>query len=72
MIHVKAAKVTSAEDVVFTAEGAGLRDGQPTQAVVLGDGRSVAVDGRHIEVKKALKDGVLVEVKTRQPSAEEK
>lgn len=64
-IHVKAAKVTTAEETVFDAEGAGVRDGQPTRAVVLGDGKSVAVDGRHKDVKAALKDGRIVEVRTR-------
>lgn len=63
-IHVKAAKTTTdPEEIVFDSEYAGIWKGQPNRVQVLGDGKSVAVNGKHIQVKQALASGLLVEVK---------
>lgn len=63
-IHVKAAKTTTdPEEVVFDSEYAGIWKGQPNRVQVLGDGKAVAVNGKHIQVKQALKAGILVEVR---------
>lgn len=71
-IHVKAAKTTTdPEEVVFDSEYAGIWKGQPNRVQILGDGKAQAVNGRHIQVKQALKDGVLVEVKHSAPKADE-
>lgn len=75
-IHVKAAKMTTDPDeVVFDSEYAGVWKGRPNRVQVLGDGKSAAVNDRHIQVKEALRAGVLVEVKhaakaDEQPKAE--
>lgn len=64
-IHVRAAKITTVEETVFDGEGAGLIHGTPTRALVFGDGKAVIVEGKHKAVKAAIRDGLLIEVKTR-------
>lgn len=61
-IRVKAAKPDDKDTVIFNAEGAGLVGDFPTQGVVRSDGKVVTLEGRHKDVKQALRDGVIVEV----------
>lgn len=61
-IRVKAAKEGDGS-VIFQAEGAGLVGDFPTQGVVKSDGKVVTLEGRHKDVKQALRDGLIVEVK---------
>lgn len=63
-IRVKAAKEGDGS-IIFDADGAGLQGDFPTQGVVRSDGKVVTLEGRHVAVKQALKDGVLVEVRAR-------
>ena len=68
-IRVKAAKEGDGS-IIFDADRAGLTpDGTPTQGVVRSDGKVVVLEGRHMAVKQALRDGLLVEVRAR-PKAE--
>lgn len=70
-IRVKAAKEGDGS-IIFDAEGAGLMPGDiPTQGIVRSDGKVVVLEGRHMAVKAALRDGLLVEVRAR-PKADEK
>ncbi len=70
-IRVKAAKVDDLATIVFEADQAGLVGDFPTQGLVRSDGKIVVLEGRHMAVKQALKDGVIVEVKGG-PKADEK
>jgi hypothetical protein len=70
-IRVKAAKPDGTDQIIFNAEGAGLVGDFPTQGVVKSDGKVVTLEGKHKDVKQALRDGLLVEVKGGHKAAEE-
>jgi len=71
-IRVKAAKPDGSDTIIFDADGAGLINDSPTQGVVRSDGKTVTLEGRHVAVKAALREGVIVEVKAHTPKADEK
>jgi hypothetical protein len=71
-IHVKAAKTDGSDTIVFDADKAGLnKDGTPTQGTVRADGKAVTLEGRHMAVKQALREKVLVEVRSAPKAAKE-
>jgi hypothetical protein len=61
-LRVKAAHAGDGS-IIFDADGAGLAGDFPTQGIVRSDGKVVTLEGRHVAVKAALRDGLLVEVK---------
>lgn len=69
-IKVKASKPDGTDQIIFSAEGAGLAGDLPTQGIVKSDGKVVVLEGRHMAVKQALRDGLIVEVKGGQKVAE--
>lgn len=61
-IRVKAAKEGDGS-VILSVEGGGLVGDVPTQGIVRSDGKVVTLEGRHMAVKQALRDGLIVEVR---------
>ncbi len=71
-IKVKAAKIDDVPTIIFDADKAGIDGEMATQGVVRSDGKPVILEGRHVAVKEALRNGVLVEVKGKLPDHEPK
>ena len=64
-VKVRSANVTDGADAVevFHVAGAGVRpNGSPGLGVVLNDGKTVELNARHTAVKRAIADGILVDV----------